>query len=71
MWKLAGRFSAMGIEMAAAVGIGTLGGQWLDNRFETTPYLFWFGFVVGLGAAGRAIQRAIKMGRRINAADNN
>ena len=60
MWRLAGRYSAVGIEMAAAVAIGTLGGQWLDGKFGTEPYLFWFGFVVGVGAAVRAIMRVIR-----------
>jgi ATP synthase protein I len=60
MWRLAGRYSAIGIEMAAAVAIGTLGGRWLDGKFDTEPYLFWFGFVVGVGAAVRAIVRVIQ-----------
>lgn len=64
MWQLAGRYSAVGIEMAAAVGFGTLGGAWLDNRFGTTPWLFWIGFIVGVGAAVRTIQRVIRSFRK-------
>ena len=65
MWRLAGRFSAVGIEMAVAVAVGTLGGYWLDEKLDTTPYLFWFGFVVGTGAAVRAIVRVVKTMKRL------
>lgn len=60
MWRLASRYSAVGIEMAAAVAIGTLGGLWLDGKLGTTPYLFWFGLAVGIGAVVRTIVRVIK-----------
>jgi len=60
MWRLAGRYSAVGIEMAAAVAFGTLGGRWLDGKFGTTPYLFIFGLIVGVGACARTIIRLIK-----------
>ncbi len=60
MWRLAGRYSAVGIEMAAAVAIGTLGGRWLDGKLGTEPTLFWIGFVVGVGAAVRAVVRVAR-----------
>jgi len=60
MWRLAGRYSAVGIEMSAAVAIGALGGDYLDHRWGTEPYLFWFGLTVGIGAAVRAIMRIAK-----------
>jgi len=60
MWRLAGRYSAVGIEMAAAVVIGTLGGLWLDSKLGTEPYLFIFGLVVGVGAATKTIIRIAK-----------
>jgi F0F1-type ATP synthase assembly protein I len=64
-WKLAGRFSAVGIEMAAAVAIGALGGRWLDGKLGTDPYLMWFGLAVGIGAAVRAVLRVVKAYRRL------
>ena len=64
MWRTAGRYSALGVEMAAAVAIGALGGQWLDRKLDTTPYLTWFGLVVGVGAAVRAIMRIVKEYKR-------
>lgn len=63
MWKLASRYSAVGIEMSASVAIGTLGGWWLDGKLGTEPYLFWFGLVVGTGAATKAIVRVVKTTR--------
>ena len=60
MWRLAGRYSAVGIEMSAAVAIGAIGGDWLDHRWGTEPYLFWFGVIIGMGAAVRAIMRIAK-----------
>jgi F0F1-type ATP synthase assembly protein I len=60
MWKLAGRYSAVGIEMAVAVAMGTLGGVWLDHKLGTGPYLFIFGLVVGVGAATLTVIRIVR-----------
>jgi ATP synthase protein I len=60
MWKLAGRYSAVGIEIAVSVAFGVLGGRWLDGKFGTEPYLMWFGMVVGIGAAVRSITRLVR-----------
>ena len=70
MWRLAGRYSALGIEIAASVTFGTLAGVWLDGQLGTTPYLFWFGVVVGCGAATTAITRTIRAYRREQAGRN-
>jgi len=55
-----GRYSAIGIEMSAAVAFGTIGGVWLDKKLGTTPWLFWFGLAVGVGAAVRAVLRVVR-----------
>jgi ATP synthase protein I len=60
MWKLAGRYSAVGIEIAVAVLLGVLGGRWLDGKLGTTPWLFWIGMIVGVGAAVRAVLRVVR-----------
>jgi len=60
MWKLAGRYSAIGIEMVISVSMGTLGGVWLDRKLGTGPYLLLFGFVVGIGAAVLPIVRVLR-----------
>jgi F0F1-type ATP synthase assembly protein I len=64
MWELAGRYSAIGIEMAIALCLPTLGGVWADRHFATTPWLFLFGLVVGLGAASQTVYRVVKSARR-------
>lgn len=64
MWRIAALYSTLGLEMGASLAIGLLGGQWLDAKLGTAPYLFWFGFIVGLGAAGRAVVRAIRTARQ-------
>jgi F0F1-type ATP synthase assembly protein I len=61
MWQLAGRYSALGIEMAVAVAMGTLGGAWLDKRFDASPYLLLAGFVVGVGAAVVSLRRTLRI----------
>ena len=60
MMRIAGRYSAIGIEMCAAVGFGTWGGWWVDKKLGTTPWLMWFGIVVGFGAAVKTVQRVIR-----------
>ena len=60
MWMLAGRYSAVGIEMAAALAFGTIGGGWLDKKLGTEPVCLWIGIVVGRGAATTTIFRIIR-----------
>ena len=60
MWRLAGRYSALGIEMAVAVSLGALLGWWLDKRLGTEPWLLFVGIIVGVGAATRTVVRVVK-----------
>jgi len=60
MWRIAARYSSIGIQVAACVAIGVLGGLWLDDHFGTTPWLFWIGLAVGVTAAGRSVWRVVK-----------
>ena len=60
MWAIAAKYSGVGIEMTTAVAIGTITGGWLDKKFGTTPYLFWFGVLVGFGAATQAVLRVLR-----------
>ena len=64
MWKLAGRYSTVGIEMVAAVGIGVYAGSWADERWSIEPIGVTIGAFVGLGAAIKAIMRIIKQAKR-------
>lgn len=66
LWAIAGRFSALGIEMGLSLALGFFGGRWLDARLGTKPYLAIAGFVLGIAAAflalyrvGRTVQRQL------------
>ncbi len=63
MWRIAARYSTVGLEIAGSIAVGALGGDWLDDHFGTAPILFWIGLVFGTGAAVRAIQRVIRFTR--------
>lgn len=52
------RFSALGLEMGAAVAIGVVAGWWLDQRFETGPWGVLGGVLLGGAAAARLVWRS-------------
>ncbi len=60
MWAIAGKYSAIGLEMAACVLLGHFGGQYLDERFRTKPYLSYSGLGVGIAAAFYTLYRLVK-----------
>ena len=66
MYKIAGRYSALGIEIAAAIVLGALLGDWLDEKFQISPWGLFGGMVVGIGAAVRAVTRMVSAYRRSN-----
>jgi F0F1-type ATP synthase assembly protein I len=51
---------SFGLEIAAYVAIGFMGGPWLDHRFHTEPWFKWLGWVVGVGAPINAFRRIIR-----------
>jgi hypothetical protein len=57
LWAIAGRFSALGLEMGLSLAIGFFSGRWLDARLGTKPYLALTGFFLGIVAAGLALYR--------------
>lgn len=46
------RYSGLGVQFAATVGIFALAGRWLDGRWNTSPWLLivgvFLGFALGL-----------------------
>ncbi len=60
MIRAAGTTGAVGIEIALAICLGFLGGQFLDKKFNTTPWLTWIGFVAGVGASIKALIRVTR-----------
>lgn len=60
MWRIAGSTGAVGIEIVVALAIGYFGGQYLDRKFGTAPWLQWFLFAAGVGAAIKALVRVVR-----------
>ena len=60
MWQVAGQAGAVGMEIVLAVLVGYLGGQWLDRKAGTAPWLQWIGLVLGVGAAINALVRVTR-----------
>jgi ATP synthase protein I len=47
--RRAAPYMGLGMTMAASVLLGVLGGQWLDNRLGTAPWLTVIGLLLGVG----------------------
>ncbi len=71
MWRVAGRFSSLGIEMTASVVIGMLLGRWLDNTFHSEPWGMMGGFAAGLGAGCKAVIKAVRTAQKAQQEDGN
>ena len=64
MWGIAASTGAVGLEIAVAIGIGYLGGQYLDRKLGTAPWFMWVGFLAGVGAAIKALVRVVRSYKR-------
>lgn len=53
----AGAASTVGIELVVAICLGYFGGQWLDQKLATTPWLKFLGLGFGLVAGYRSLYR--------------
>jgi F0F1-type ATP synthase assembly protein I len=63
-WKGLGTYGTVGLELALSVFVGLFGGQWLDRRFGTEPWLTLLGLAFGAAAGFRSLWRALdKMNR--------
>ena len=60
MWRTMGYTGSVGLELAAYFVGPYLFGQWLDQKFGTEPWLRWFFFVAGIGAAIKALVRVTR-----------
>ena len=60
MWGIAASTGAVGLEIAVAIGIGYLGGQYLDRKLGVAPWLMWVGFAAGVGAGIKALVRVVR-----------
>jgi len=59
-WGKVGVVSALGLELAGFLLVGVLGGNYLDQRFGTTPLLGVIGLFVALAAAGLQLWQFVK-----------
>ena len=60
MWRLAARYSAVGLEFGVAITIGFFLGDWLDEQAGTKPYLMILFVVLGAAAGMKALLRVAK-----------
>lgn len=57
---IAARWSAIGIQIAVSIIVGTMAGLWLDKKFGTDPWLTTLGVLMGSAAAFYDIYRLTK-----------
>jgi ATP synthase protein I len=60
MWKLAGRYGAVGIEFGIAILLGYLVGAWLDEQAGTEPYLMVLFVLLGAGAGVKSLVSLVR-----------
>ncbi|MEM9695261.1 MAG: AtpZ/AtpI family protein [Myxococcota bacterium] len=65
----AGAMSTVGLEVVLSIMLPFLGGQWLDDKFETGPAWAIAGFVLGVLTAVRALYHAANRMRRADERD--
>lgn len=58
--KAVGKYSAIGIEVAASVIIGLFIGSYLDKLFNTSPWLIIIFLILGFTAGMRSLFTLIK-----------
>jgi F0F1-type ATP synthase assembly protein I len=62
--KATARLASVGIELSISTVIGLLGGQWLDGKLDTAPWLMIVGLVLGVTAGFRSLIRTAKQASR-------
>jgi len=45
-----GKFAAVGLEVAAGVGLGAVVGYWIDHKFRTEPWGVLIGSALGFAS---------------------
>ncbi|MFC2038772.1 AtpZ/AtpI family protein [Chloroflexota bacterium] len=53
------RFIGVGWYVGSCIILGVLGGLWLDNKFNTSPFLILAGLLFGLGIAFYGMYRML------------
>ena len=60
-----GSFSTIGLELGLSIALGYLGGEWLDGKLGTEPWLKWIGLGLGLAAGARSLYRVVRRAQRM------
>ena len=63
-WKGVGRYGTVGLELVLSVIVGLFGGQFLDRRFHTAPWLMLLGLGYGIAAGVRGLYRTAERATR-------
>lgn len=63
--KRLGSLSTIGLELGLSIAFGYLGGQWLDGKLGTEPWLKWIGLGLGLAAGARSLYRVVRRAQRM------
>lgn len=58
--KAFARVGSVGIELALSTVVGLLGGQWLDEKLSTAPWLTVIGLLLGVTAGFRSLIQAAR-----------
>ncbi len=66
----AASLASVGLEMGVAVFVGWWVGQYLDTRFDTTPWLMILFLLFGVTAAFKAIIRTAKQAQKYAASND-
>jgi ATP synthase protein I len=59
-----GTYGTVGLEFGLSVLVGLFGGQWLDKKFGTSPWLTLVGLAFGTAAGIRSLLRALAAAKR-------
>lgn len=70
MWRATWRYSAVGLEMGIAIGLGVAAGWWLGERYGNKTHFLLGGLALGIAVATRAIIRVARMGLKEARADS-
>jgi ATP synthase protein I len=59
-----GNYGTVGLEFGLSVLVGLFGGQWLDRKLHTDPWLTFIGMGFGIAAGVRTLWRAAQRAQK-------
>jgi F0F1-type ATP synthase assembly protein I len=63
-WKKAGSYSTVGLELSLSILLGLYFGQWLDEKYDLSPWMTLFWSTAGVAAGIRSLYRALQRANR-------